>query len=457
MDDGATGPEERVRVAEARQNAGSHQESGANTQDMGALLEQYEGAQRAQLRRGDLVEGRVVLVDRDEVLVDIGGKMEAVVPPHELGAQREEPPLGQGDTVTAVVVVPENAEGRPVISINRARAEIAWRDLQEKFQAGELVQGQVVDHNKGGLIVSVNGVRGFVPLSQIVEVRRGGSEEEVETRLRSMRGQELFLKVIEMNRRRNRLILSERAAAQERRAAQKDRLLAELQPDQIKHGRVSSLTDFGAFVDLGGADGLIHLSELSWGQVQHPSQVLKVGQEVDVRVVGVDRENKKIALSLKRAQENPWERIQERYRVDETVSAKITKLAQFGAFAEVEPGVEGLVHISELSDERITHPKQVVREGEQVQLRIIGIDPQRHRLRLSLRQVEDQGGYPSFEAWGGVSYGTGGSVATREGELEGVGERGGETGDGGEVEGAAGTQPAPAASSTNGTTDLLEG
>jgi small subunit ribosomal protein S1 len=257
------------------------------------------------------------------------------------------------------------------------------------------------------LIVSVDGVRGFVPLSQIVELRRGGTEDEVEEKLRSMRGQTLFLKVIEMNRRRNRLILSERAASQERRARQKDRLLAELQPGEIRHGRVSSLTDFGAFVDLGGADGLIHLSELSWGQVQHPSHVLKVGQEVDVRVVGVDRENKKIALSLKQVEENPWTRIEQKYHVGDTVPARITKLAQFGAFAELEPGVEGLVHISELSEERITHPKQVVREGEDVQLRIIKIDPQRHRLGLSLRQAEEAGEYGAygggFEAWGGGS------------------------------------------------------
>src|SRR2546429_622789 len=199
-----------------------------------------------------------------------------------------------------------------------------------------------------------------------------------------------------------------------RRAQQKDRLAAELQAGEIRHGRVSSLTDFGAFVDLGGADGLIHLSELSWGQVQHPSQVLRVGQEVDVRVVGVDRENKKIALSLKQVEENPWTRIEQKYHVGDTVPAKITKLAQFGAFAELEPGVEGLVHISELSDERITHPKQVVREGENVQLRIIKIEPQRHRLGLSLRHAQDAGefdGGGGFESWGGgPSYVLGGGA-----------------------------------------------
>ena len=360
---------------------------------MGALLEQYEESQHTQLRRGELVDGTVVLVDKDEILVDIGGKMEAVIATGELHDEHGEMALQRGDHVSAVVIVPENSDGRPVISINRARAEIGWRDLQTKKDAEEVVTGEVVDYNKGGLIVSVDGVRGFVPLSQIVELRRGGSEEEVEEKLRSMRGETLYLKVIEMNRRRNRLILSERAAAQERRSQQKDRLLSELQAGEIRHGRVSSLTDFGAFVDLGGADGLIHLSELSWGQVQHPSQVLRVGQEVDVRVVGVDRENKKIALSLKQVEENPWTRIEHKYHVGDTVPAKITKLAQFGAFAELEPGVEGLVHISELSDERITHPKQVVREGEDVQLRIIKIDPQRHRLGLSLRQAEDAGDF----------------------------------------------------------------
>jgi small subunit ribosomal protein S1 len=422
----AEGPEEQERQVPSNQQPESGAEASGATQDMGmgALLEQYEETLHTQLRRGELVEGTVARVDREEILVDIGGKMEAVIATSEIQNERGELSLQRGDHVSAVVIVPENSEGRPVISINRARAEIGWRDLQTKKDSEEIVTGEVVDHNKGGLIVSVDGVRGFVPLSQIVELRRGGSEEEVEEKLRSMRGQTLYLKVIEMNRRRNRLILSERAAAQERRAQQKDRLLSELQAGEIRHGRVSSLTDFGAFVDLGGADGLIHLSELSWGQVQHPSQVLKVGQELDVRVVGVDRENKKIALSLKQVEENPWTRIEQKYHVGDTVPAKITKLAQFGAFAELEPGVEGLVHISELSEERITHPKQVVREGEDVQLRIIKIDPQRHRLGLSLRQAEeagyDYGG--GFESWSGGSYGSyGGGAATavaEEGEAE---------------------------------------
>jgi len=221
-------------------------------------------------------------------------------------------------------------------------------------------------------------------------LRRGGTEEEVEEKLRSMRGQTLYLKVIEMNRRRNRLILSERAALQERRAREKDRLLSELQPGDTRNGTVSSICDFGAFVDLGGADGLVHLSELSWGQVSHPSQVVKVGDKVDVYVVGVDRDNKKIALSLKRLQGEPWSRVNDKYQVGQVVNGKITKLAAFGAFAEIEPGIEGLIHISELSEDRITHPKQVVREGDELPLKIIRIEPARHRLGLSLRQVEEE-------------------------------------------------------------------
>jgi small subunit ribosomal protein S1 len=213
-----------------------------------------------------------------------------------------------------------------------------------------------------------------------------------------MKGRNLLLKVIEMNRRRNRLILSERAALQERRAREKDRLLSELQPGDTRGGTVSSICDFGAFVDLGGADGLVHLSELSWGQVSHPSQVVKVGDRVEVYVVGVDRDNKKIALSLKRLQGEPWSRVNDKYQVGQVVNGKITKLAAFGAFAEIEPGIEGLIHISELSEDRITHPKQVVREGDELPLKIIRIEPARHRLGLSLRQVEEE----SYDYEGGT-------------------------------------------------------
>ncbi len=356
---------------------------------MGDWLAEHEQAYR-HLRRGDVVDGVVVSLDRDEMLVDIGAKSEGVVPFAEVpqGAGAEMPKVGE--TVLAYVMSGEDQEGRVVLSLTRARAERGWRNLQKLFEDGQSVEGDVVEHNKGGLVVNVLGVRGFVPLSQIADLRRAGPDEPVDARLEAMRGRTLLLKVIEMNRRRNRLILSERAAAQERRAREKDRLLNELQPGETRNGMVSSICDFGAFVDLGGADGLVHLSELSWGQVTHPSQVVKVGDRVEVYVVGVDRENKKIALSLKRMQGEPWSRITEKYEPGQVVTGRITKLAQFGAFAEIEPGIEGLIHISELSDDRITHPKQVVREGDVLALKIIRIEAARHRLGLSLRQVDEE-------------------------------------------------------------------
>jgi small subunit ribosomal protein S1 len=360
------------------------------SQDMGDLLEDYSQPYKRH-RRGDVVDGVVVRVDRDEVLVDIGAKSEAVVPLHEIPRSflTGEDPLRVGSEVLAYVLQPEDSEGKVLLSISRAQAERAWRNLEKMREDGVSIEGTVVEHNKGGLIVNVLGIRGFVPLSQIADLRRSG-EETVEQRLEALKGRKALVKVIEINRRRNRLILSERAALQERRARDKERLLAELQPGEVRHGVVASICDFGAFVDLGGADGLLHLSEISWTQVTHPSQVLKVGQELDVYVVGIDREHRKIALSLKRLQEEPWKKISDKYQVGQVVEGTVTKLATFGAFAQVEPGVEGLIHISELSDERITHPRQVVREGEDLALRVIKIDPARHRLGLSLKQVDYQ-------------------------------------------------------------------
>lgn len=362
----------------------------ASGQGMGALLDDYSQAYK-QHRRGDVVDGVIVRMDRDEVLVDIGAKSEAVVPLHEIprSFMEGEDAVHVGSEVLAYVLQPEDPEGKVVLSLSRALAERGWRDLEKVKEQGGIIEGEIVEHNKGGLIVNVLGVRGFVPLSQIADLRRN-ADESVDQRLESLKGRQALLKVIEINRRRNRLILSERAALQERRAREKERLLAELQPGERRKGQVSSICDFGAFVDLGGADGLIHLSELSWGQVSHPSQVLKVGQEVEVYVVGIDRDNRKIALSLKRLQAEPWAEVEAKYQVGQDVRGTITKLATFGAFAEIEPGVEGLIHISELSDERITHPKQVVREGERLMLKVIRVDPSRHRLGLSLRQVEFQ-------------------------------------------------------------------
>ncbi len=358
-----------------------------NGSDMQDLLAESERPFRG-LRRGEVVEGVVVQVNRDEILVDIGAKAEAVVPLNEIPhGEGETPDLPSvGDTITASVITPENREGHAVLSLTRAQAEQGWRELQQVFESGQSIEGEVVNHNRGGLVVNVFGVRGFVPLSQISDVKRVGSEQEADEQLTAMHGNKMLLRVLELQRRRNRLILSERATVQERRARDKERLLQELQQGDEREGTVSSVCDFGAFVDLGGADGLVHLSELSWGQVAHPSHLVKVGEKVKVHVLSVDRDGKKIALSMKRLQPEPWALLAENYQVGQEIRVKITKLAPFGAFAEVEPGIEGLIHISELSEERIAHPKQVVREGETVPVRIIRIDAARHRLGLSLRQ-----------------------------------------------------------------------
>lgn len=378
----------------------------ANAQEMGALLE-YHGQGYRSLRRGDVVDGVVVKVDRDEVLVDIGAKSEAIVPSHEIPGDPSTS-IHVGDEVVAYVLQPENQEGHAIVSLTRAQSERGWRKLQKLFEEGQVVDGEVVEHNKGGLIVNVQGVRGFVPLSQLVEFRRSAPADETTTqRLQAMTGRRLHMKIIEINRRRNRLILSERAAVQEERARMRERLFAELQPGQRCRGTVTSICDFGVFIDLGGADGLVHLSELSWGPVSHPREVVKVGDEVEVHVLNVDRENKKIALSLKRVQGEPWARVPGKYHVGQMVTGRVTKLTTFGAFAELEPGLEGLIHISELSEDRITHPKQVVQEGDVLRLKIIRIEPERKRLGLSLRlalQEETEGDDSSYgEVVGGVA------------------------------------------------------
>src|SRR4051794_11793067 len=270
------------------------------------------------LRRGEIVEGVVVQVGREEILVDIGTKAEAVIPSHEIGFTSGDisTVARVGDTIVAMVLEPEDREGHAVLSLARAQSERGWRTLQKVHDDNTTIEAEVVDFNKGGLIVNADGVGGFVPLSQIVELRQAASAEDtVDARLERMKGRVIPLKVIELNRRRNRLILSERAADQERRVRDRDRLIDELQEGQIRPGVVTSIADFGAFIDLGGADGLVHLTELSWGPVGHPSQVVHVGDHVDVLVLNVDREKKKIALSLKRLRTEPWEEIFQKYQV----------------------------------------------------------------------------------------------------------------------------------------------
>ncbi|HLH74463.1 MAG TPA: S1 RNA-binding domain-containing protein [Chloroflexota bacterium] len=357
-------------------------------ESMGQLMADAEQGYRT-LRRGDMLEGTVVSIDREGILVDVGTKSEGVIPLSETQRVADLADLAIGDTVYVIVVQPEGREGHAVLSLNRARSERGWRTLQAKFDAGEIFPARVVDVNRGGLVAEAEGVRGFVPISQISSIRVNGlNGDELDHALRELVGRDLAVKVLELSRPRNRLIFSERVAAQELRGQRRDKLLAELQEGEIRHGRVSSLSDFGAFVDLGGADGLVHLSELAWHQVSDPSEVVQVGDEVDVYVLAIDRDRRKISLSLRRTQPEPWATAQERYPVGSLVTAKITRLTTFGAFARLDDGIEGLIHVSELSNHHVAHPRNVVHEGETLTLRVLRVEPERRRLGLSLRQVE---------------------------------------------------------------------
>lgn len=342
-------------------------------------------------RRGEVVTGIVVSKSKDGILVDIGSKYEGIIPESDLAGLEPEyvESISVGDEIPVYIVRPDSPDGSVLLSLRRGAAEKEWQTLGELFKDGEIFEGKVIGRNKGGLIVGFEGIRGFVPLSQIASLSQPSGNGSVDDRLEELVGKMIWLKIIEMNRRQNRLILSERLALHNWRRQQKERLVQEIQAGQTIHGRVSSLCDFGAFVDLGGADGLVPLSELSWGRVKHPKEVLQVGDEVDIFVLNVDLEAKRIALSLRRAQPSPWDNINQRYQLGQLVPATVTKLTKFGAFARLSDGLEGLIHISELEDRRIGHPKEVIKEGDDLTLKIISIDPQRQRLGLSLKQAQE--------------------------------------------------------------------
>lgn len=365
-------------------DAPEREATGDDAFDMTTLLE--EELDVRDLQRGDVVEGTVMAISREGAIVDIGSKSEGIVPVgemHSLGAD----PLSKlqiGEKLLVYVLQPETAEGQVLLSVDRARGEKGWRILQARMEQGESFEAEVTGYNKGGLLVNVEGVHAFVPLSQVVGVKPGGENGEG---LSAAVGKTLRLKVIELNRRRNRVILSERAALQEWRSQQKERLIEELREGEIRRGRVSSVRPFGIFVDLGGADGLAHLSEISWDRNKSPEELYKVGDEVDVYVMKVDPETKKIALSLRRAQPEQWDTIVDKYQVGQVVPGVVTKLVPFGAFARIEGPVEGLIHVSELVDRRINHPKEVVREGDILPLKIVRIERDRHRLGLSLKEA----------------------------------------------------------------------
>ncbi len=347
-----------------------------------------------QLRAGDTVEGNVVSVSPTQILVDIHYKSDAVVDPREMERLDKDflVTLTAGDPISAVVVQPEDRDGNVVISLSRAQQDQDWQQAEELLDSQDVFEGVVTGYNRGGVIVRVGRVRGFVPASQLSPQWQGQQDAEADPEQRWARlvGQKLQLKVVELDRLRNRLILSERIAIRDVRKGQKDRLLSSLQRGDVLKGTVTSIADFGAFVDLGGADGLIHLSELAWHRVGHPSEVLKVGQPVEVYVMNVDAEKKRIGLSLRRMTPEPWTMVGDQYTVGQVVTAQITRLTAFGAFAKIDNAIEGLIHISEMADYRISHPKEIVHEGDEVQVRIIKVDPQNRRVGLSLRQATEE-------------------------------------------------------------------
>lgn len=366
---------------------------------MEELLEQMEPIRT--LRRGEVVEGVVMRVDSDGIFVNIGHKTEGIVPIGEMRTldTKNLSAIEEGSQVLTLVLKPETAEGSALLSIDKAVGEQGWRSIQKSFESDETVQATVSSFNRGGVVVNVEGVQGFIPMSQLISVSRenfkrkqdeDGTEADTEVFDEADIGRVLDVKVLEVNRLRNRAIFSERQAVQEKRNAQKARLIEELVVGDVRKGKVTGISSFGAFVDLGGADGLIHISEMSWNLVDSPEEVVSIGEELDVYILRVDSENMKIALSLRRLEAEPWQTISERYQVGDIVDATVTKLANFGSFARLEGSVEGLIHITELASRAINHPREVVSEGDPVRVKILRIEPERRRLGLSLRQAEEE-------------------------------------------------------------------
>lgn len=357
----------------------------------GGLLLQVNGqivpnyaATMVSFEEGDVVNGKVVRIDKDEVLVDIGYKAEGVIPSNELSIRKSVDPHEEvelGEEVDALVLTKEDAEGRLILSKKRARFEKAWRKIEVAADSGEPVEGGVIEVVKGGLILDL-GVRGFLPAS-LVDIRRVHNLDE-------FMGQTLECKVIELNRSRNNVVLSRRAVLEEERKEVREQILGRLEPGQVVEGKISNIVDFGAFVDLDGIDGLIHISELSWSHVNHPSEVVSIGDTVRIKVLDIDRDRQRISLGLKQTQEDPWQRVISTHRPGDVLEGTVTKVVAFGAFVEILPGVEGLVHISELADHHVENPSEVVEPGTKLNVKILEIDEERRRLSLSIKRVEGQ-------------------------------------------------------------------
>jgi small subunit ribosomal protein S1 len=333
---------------------------------------------------GEVVSGRVVRIDNDEVLVDIGYKSEGVITSGELSIRKNVDPHEEvelGEEVDVLVLTKEDQDGRLLVSKKRARFEKAWRRIEAAAESGEPVEGNVIEVVKGGLIVDL-GVRGFLPAS-LVDIRRVAD-------LDAFLHTTIECKVIELNRQRNNVVLSRRAVLEEERKGARQEILDRLQPGAIVEGQISNIVDFGAFVDLNGIDGLIHISEISWSHVNHPSEALSIGDTVQVKVLEIDRERQRISLGLKQTQDDPWQRVVNTYNVGDDLEGTVTKVVTFGAFVEILDGVEGLVHISELAPHHVENPREVVAPGDEIKVKVLEIDSERRRLSLSVKRVEGQ-------------------------------------------------------------------
>ncbi len=356
------------------------------------LIRAYEASVRP-FEEGAIILGTVVRVDADEVLLDVGYKSEGVIPAKELSVRPGVDPrqeVSVGDVVEVMVLEKEDKDGRLVLSKKRAQYERAWVEVEEAFRTGRSVRGTVIEVVKGGIIVDI-GLRGFMPAS-LVDVKRVRD-------LSSLVGKEIEAKVIELDRARNNVVLSRKKHLEECESERRRSFLESLKKGEVRRGVVSSVVSFGAFVDLGGGvDGLVHVSELAWKHVEHPSEVLKVGQEVDVEVLEVDVERERISLSLRRTLEDPWQRFAREHPPGSVVTGTVTRLAGFGAFVELEEGIEGLVHISELAPFRVTGPEQVVAPGDEVRCKVLEVDPERRRISLSIRRAEEEREEPLIEA-----------------------------------------------------------
>jgi len=332
---------------------------------------------------GDIVEGTIVKVDRDEVLLDIGYKTEGVIPSRELSIKHDVDPsevVSVGDEIEALVLQKEDKEGRLILSKKRAQYERAWGTIEEKKDRDEVVEGTVIEVVKGGLIIDI-GLRGFLPAS-LVEMRRVRD-------LQPYVGKVLEAKIIELDKNRNNVVLSRRAWLEQTQSEVRSDFLNKLAKGQVRSGVVSSIVNFGAFVDLGGVDGLVHVSELSWKHIDHPSEVVEVGQEVTVEVLDIDLDRERVSLSLKATQEDPWRQFARTHAIGQVVPGKVTKLVPFGAFVRVQDGIEGLVHISELAERHVEIPEQVVNVGDELMVKVIDIDLERRRISLSLKQANE--------------------------------------------------------------------